>query len=253
MLSSATRPTIVTRLLTLSYQDELQEPTPGQPLTCLRPEMDRSKLPQLWGAPELGPKAAAHPLQLPNRLQHAGCPSPPAPLPAPLRLPDPSASLSVLFPAPAQTTFGAHPGRPAPSPGGCAKISRRLDGWQFWGGPPESLDRDQGGAVEAAQPQGNGRRCRDRRWGSQAAAGRPQSCSGRLELSQPASPAPLGPRPLSGPAQCARREPRMRASAGAGQVAGGSEWAALGGVRGSGGPGLAPDVQPRRPLPARGG
>lgn len=66
---------------------------------------------------------------------------PPAPLPAPLRLPDPSASLSVLFPAPAQTTFGAHPGRPAPSPGGCAKISRRLDGWQFWGGPPESLDR----------------------------------------------------------------------------------------------------------------
>lgn len=99
-------------------------------------------------------------------------------------------------------------------------------------GNPSLLIADQGGAAEAAQPLGTGRRCRDRRWGSQAAAGRPQGCSGRLERSQPASPAPLGPRPLSGPAQCARREQRMRASAGAGQVAGGSEWAALGGVEG---------------------
>lgn len=120
-------------------------------------------------------------------------------------------------------------------------------------GNPSLLIADQGGAVEAAQPPGTRRRCRDRRRGSQAAAGRPQGCSGRLEGSQPASPAPLGPRPLSGPAQRARRKPQMRASAGAGQVAGGSEWAALSGVGGRGGPGPAPDIQPRSPRPARRG
>ena len=49
---------IVTRLLTLSYQDQAPEPTPGRPLTCLRPRDGSQQTSPASGAPELGPKAA---------------------------------------------------------------------------------------------------------------------------------------------------------------------------------------------------
>lgn len=193
---------------------------------------DGSQTPSASRAPELCPKAA---VATPDSQTDSNTPDVRSPTPTPLRLPDPSASLPLLFPALAQSTL--EPTQADQPPPRLLWQDLEITRWlAVLGGQPDSLDLGHRGfrrSLSVTEHREEVPRLKVGVSGSGLGGRRPQGCSSGRESSPLDSPAPRAPSLISSPAQRARREPRMHASTGAGQVAGGFRMGCLGRCRGA--------------------